>query len=308
MYDYDVNPRNYFRILNQLLNTGKDRGPGYVSKVIRWLQQNLSIMHEVLTDEQMKIIQKCYQYFDKHRSLPSEESLKILLRREAKVESSLILLDEYGKQDLQDVPVSDLDTYLDALRGDVKKARLSCYLETAIEITINQYQMQDRAKTILKGPEDAMAYIAARLEQGFAEDDPTRWCGTPSDLSDSVSTHLADTVGLSSSIMTGIPSLDAMGGLRKGSFVTVLSYTGGRKTTLCRNIAFVVAQIRRFCMFPWRLRVRKRYWSTIAGSPMNLGTPFRLPTFKAIGSPKRRQITYATQSTLNSFADSETAF
>jgi replicative DNA helicase len=235
-------------------------------------------MSEVFPDAQLKLIQICYQHYDLHSSFPSMDVLKRTLSKEARVESKMELLDEYAKysQYLKEVPISDLDFYLDLIKEDTEKARLDRYLTCAREICINQVETEGRDKVLLKGPRDAIAYLSARFSSGFSEGDPTRWCGSSTDLSDSLSRDVSVHVGVPNSVKTGIPALDAIGGLRNGSFVTVLSYTGGRKTTLCRNIAFNVAKDKRVLCIPLESDPREEmlvYYSWISS---DLGHPVSL--------------------------------
>jgi hypothetical protein len=160
----------------------------------------------------------------------------------------LDVIGEYDKyaEELEVVPVLNLDMYLDQRKEDYEKFKLSRVFSIADQITVGSVQMTDKEKTIYAGPRDALKFIHKAFQEGILLDDAPALGGLLADTAPQIIGRYdrleTDSKNNNLFIPTGISLIDNhLGGLRRKELNGVLGFTAQRKSGVVRTIGYNAA-------------------------------------------------------------------
>jgi hypothetical protein len=250
MADYEIDPRPYFQILHMMLrHDDADRADDYPDRVMDWMMDHQAVIERVFSKGEYRIIQLVYGFWDKHKVSPSRDAVEDMARQKMQHQVLLDVLTEYDQheEDLKEIDPKDLNTQLDIRISQYEKRKLVKVFTNAIEVTINAVNLNDREKTLLTGPRDAINYVIGRVQQGILVDDLPSTGGNVEEIADEIrynySINKRDRQYGQLFIKTGLQMIDGhMGGLRRKELNGILGYTGQRKTCMARTIGYNAAK------------------------------------------------------------------
>lgn len=193
-------------------------------------------------------MQAFYAHWDAHKIAPDRTMMDTLLHQRQKCEPMLDVMSEYDKhaEDLEQVPVLNLDMYLDQRKEDYEKYKLNRVLSLATDITVGAVPMNDKAKSIYTGPRDAMKYLHQSFQEGILLDDTKSQGGdTATEGIKSVARRIAQAAegyGNVISTLTPIDAAMAIGPEASIKYVGIVGFSNQRKSTLLFTLAYQAAE------------------------------------------------------------------
>ncbi len=250
MADYQLDPRPFYQILHNLIRQdGLEYDPEKTAGTVEWVLTNSSLFRKVTSTAEWGCIQAFYAHWDGHKIAPDRTMMDTLLHQRQKCEPMLDVMAEYDKhaEDLEQVPVLNLDMYLDQRKEDYEKYKLNRVLSLATDITVGAVPMNDKAKSIYTGPRDAMKYLHQSFQEGILLDDVQRQGGVLADTAKQIKLRYNqnenDNKNNNLFIPTGISLIDnQLGGLRRKELNGILGFVAQRKTGILRTIGYTAAR------------------------------------------------------------------
>jgi hypothetical protein len=249
MADFIINQKPYFQILHAMFRPDKEPSPDYTDLVYEWYSKHTLLVEKVTSKAEWRVLCAVNGYYLEHKMALSREAINSVLTRDSQSKVLHEVMDQYDQyaDELTLFHPDDLDTQLDQRKEEYEKYRLQRLFAIGSEIAINEYQLRDKEKTVLRGPESAIKYVLGEFQNGVLIDDRPAVGGTLASLAPGIKDRYEqaeqDREYNDLFIPTGMIAIDNhCGGLRRQDLVGVLGFVGNRKTCMVRTIGFNAAK------------------------------------------------------------------
>jgi hypothetical protein len=209
----------------------KEPSPDYTDLVYEWYSKHTLLVEKVTSKAEWRVLCAVNGYYLEHKMALSREAINSVLTRDSQSKVLHEVMDQYDQyaDELTLFHPDDLDTQLDQRKEEYEKYRLQRLFAIGSEIAINEYQLRDKEKTVLRGPESAIKYVLGEFQNGVLIDDRPAVGGTLASLAPGIKDRYEqaeqDREYNDLFIPTGMIAIDNHCGARTSSACSALSET-----------------------------------------------------------------------------------
>jgi hypothetical protein len=244
---------NFWKIFHALLRADSSKEEGErAAENLRWATDHIVQLRAVcMPDYELDLIGIVWNYWHTHKASPSLQMVKELVLKIEKSQPLQDALDEYTvlveeSSELRPFDSQDLYQILRDKTDEFELYKLNLALDLTKKVA-NSSLEDPKTKKKLSGTKDALNYILGKIQDGLFTDAKKSVGGsikgTSNETRDDYQKTKRENLQGTLIMKTGITEIDqVIRGLRRGAFWGVLGYAGQRKSSLCRTIAYNVAQ------------------------------------------------------------------
>jgi hypothetical protein len=242
---------NFWNLFHSLLR--KDSSPEESDRVkanLRWVSDNMVQIRDVCMPEyELPLMSLIWNFWTAHREAPSYKMIEDIVLKQDKSEGLQEALSNYqdmkSASELRRFDAQDLYQVLRDKTDEYENWKLNAVIETTKKIANGAIE-EPKTKKRLAGNKDALVYLLGQLQKGILTSQQKSVGGSlrtiSSELRDDYNLAKRENLKGSLTMKTGITAIDqTIGGFKRGNFWGVLGYAGQRKSSLCRTIAYNVA-------------------------------------------------------------------
>ena len=222
-----------------------------------WLNDHIGQVRRYTQNEYATLLGLVWDHYTEHKECPNREILGYEVAQEADAGLTTLWCD-FVESDLADHSgwvrhePEDLDTLWSVVVEEAKQHRMVKMLQNAVIIATKGVELKKGGEKVLyKGPDASIRYLWERvdaIEMGTPGGDR----GHRIDMANAQVRDIAEKLispKEGTRIHTGLRVLDEQIGLRKGMLCGVLGFTGSRKSSLARTIAYGAAMSGTSCLW-----------------------------------------------------------
>ena len=242
---------NFWNLFHSLLRKNSSSEESERVKAnLHWVSDNMVQIRAICMPEyELPLMQLIWNFWTAHREAPSYKMIEDIVLKQDKSEGLQDALSEYqtlkSASELGRFDAQDLYQVLRDKTDEFENWKLNAVIEATKKIA-NGAVEDPKTKKRLAGNKDALIYLLGQLQNGILTSQQKSVGGSlkiiSSELRDDYNLAKRENLKGSLTMKTGITTIDqTIGGLKRGNFWGVLGYAGQRKSSLCRTIAYNIA-------------------------------------------------------------------